>query len=161
MCELQSRARKLPRQPRFLGESHRISPKGTAMNEELFTCSKCHRQKPRSEFHKRWNEKQNCWFVTSQCASCRSDAYLAKRYKTVCPQCLKHKPLDKNKICRHCNEENGLKQCSACGHLLPIFLEFYSRQRRCKRCLKAASGQQEKVSAPKAARQRSEASASG
>lgn len=126
--------------------------------EQTWICSRCRRPRKRREFHERSSNTKRP--VTAWCRFCRSDEYLAKKYKTVCPQCLKHKKLDKNKICRHCNAEAGLKQCAACNHILPLHLEFYSRQSRCKRCLAKASKRPVKEQAPSVENSQSEVSAS-
>lgn len=130
----------------------------TDNEEKTFVCAKCGRTKARRDFHEANGKKRA---VTSWCRHCRSDAYLATKHETVCPQCMKHKRLDKNKICRHCNAESGLKQCAKCRHLLPLHLEFYSRQSRCKRCLSKASKRRERELAQRAPLPQLEASASG
>jgi len=104
---------------------------------QSFTCSKCQQAKPRAAFHEA-NARDRKREVTSQCRECRSEVYFEKRYPdSVCAQCLKHRPLDRNKICASCNEEAALRQCRQCTELLPVLLEFYGSRKTCKRCSKS------------------------
>ncbi len=106
---------------------------------QTFSCSKCLKDKPRSAFHEAAADDRQRE-VTSQCRDCRSEKYFERRYPdTVCGQCLKHRPLDKNKICSQCNEDTGLRECKGeCGELLSVFLAFYDKRKVCNSCAKAA-----------------------
>jgi hypothetical protein len=100
-------------------------------------CAACLRPLPRGDFHRNAASKNG---VTSRCRGCRREEdYFSKRYQTRCGQCGRSRPLDRNRSCRACNEEAGLRQCrGACGELLPMYLEFYAGKGTCKRCAKAA-----------------------
>jgi hypothetical protein len=120
------------------GTNRRENPNLIAVPD--FKCSKCGQPKPRTAFHES-NASDRSREVTSQCRECRSQTYFDRRYpKTICAQCLRHRPLDENRICRSCNEETGLRQCTACGHLLALYLEYYSGRRICRTCSKQRRG---------------------
>lgn len=74
------------------------------------------------------------------CKTCRSLAYRKRRYPLACQNCGLHTRLDGNQCCRECNGLHGLRQCRACGELLPMELCFYPRKARCKDCLRSAAG---------------------
>ncbi len=94
----------------------------------------CKKSLPCSEFHHSYGADRKRQF-TSRCRSCRSEARFAGLFPdTVCIQCLGHRPLDKNNTCAKCNAENGFRQCSSCGGLLLLFLQFYGRKKICKIC---------------------------
>lgn len=101
----------------------------------LFWCSKCRTKKPRNQFHeaKATDRKRP---VTSQCRECRSEAWHERRYPdTICAQCLKHRALDKNRICGVCNEESALRQCRGpCREILPLYLKFEEKRLVCRDC---------------------------
>lgn len=107
------------------------------MAEPRFQCSNCGHPKPRNEFHeaKRNDRKRP---VRTHCRACRSEKYFAKRYGgSVCAQCSQPRRLERNKVCRNCNEESGLRYCrGACGELLPLFLKFDGRRKICRDCWK-------------------------
>jgi ribosomal protein L40E len=49
--------------------------------------------------------------------------------------CMRHRPLDKNQVCRDCNDESGLRQCHGpCGEILPLFLKFEDKRMICRDC---------------------------
>lgn len=101
-----------------------------------YKCSLCGQEKERQDFHESKASDRNRE-VTSQCKECRKESYYNQRYKEVCSCCLKHRPLDKNSVCRKCNAESGLRQCKGkCGRILPLFLYYYGRSCICKDCLK-------------------------
>lgn len=105
------------------------------MDEELLRCTGCGDPKSKNAFHLDPRPRGRSY----RCAECRSDAYFAGRYKTVCAQCLKPRPLARNKVCRGCNAEAGLRECRGpCGMLLLVQLEFYDRRAVCRRCLRAS-----------------------
>jgi len=103
---------------------------------QLFTCSGCNLPKPRGQFHEaHYSDRKRP--VTSRCQECRSEDYFTKRYKTVCAQCGRHRPLNQNFVCKHCNEDTGLRECSGpCGALLPALLSFDGKRTTCKSCRK-------------------------
>jgi hypothetical protein len=73
--------------------------------------------------------------VTSRCRSCRSEVRFERRY----PDDLRHvheaPALDKNQVCRGCNEESGLRQCRGeCQEMLPLFLKFEIKRLICRDC---------------------------
>lgn len=104
------------------------------MTPRPYRCSGCDQLKPRSDFHEA-AARDRTRDVYSRCKECRRERYFSKRYATVCIQCLKHRPLNKNSICPDCNDESGLRECRGpCGLLLPLFLEFYGSRRTCKKC---------------------------
>lgn len=101
-----------------------------------YLCAKCKDPLPRGEFHE-WRATDRRRPVSSRCARCRSEDYYTKRYKTVCAQCLRHRPLDKNQVCAKCNAESGLRQCHGpCNALLPLYMEFDKNRKTCKKCRK-------------------------
>lgn len=102
---------------------------------KTYRCSgPCGLEKPRGDFHE-WSEAGRLREVTSRCRECRSEDYFTKRYKTVCAQCMRHRPLDKNEVCARCNAESGLKQCHGpCGALLSLYLGFDANRKTCKHC---------------------------
>lgn len=105
------------------------------MDEQKFRCSDCGDDKVRVDFHEeRRDDRKRA--VTSRCRQCRSDAYFAERYPEICIQCLKHRPIDSNKICPRCNDERGFRQCRICGDLKLKFFEFYGTRRICKDCFR-------------------------
>lgn len=53
-----------------------------------------------------------------------------------CEMCLKFKVLNKNKKCRRCNEQRGIKQCPDCGTIQLLDLAFSDRLRKCNSCTK-------------------------
>lgn len=100
----------------------------------LFLCSGCGDEKARTDFHEaNYNDRKR--EVTSRCRDCRREDYHSKRYPTVCIQCMHHRPLDLNRTCRGCNEDNGFRQCLRCNELLPTFVEFRGTKRTCETCL--------------------------
>lgn len=60
-----------------------------------------------------------------------------RKYPVPCPSCLFHRRIDVNGDCWKCNLERGLKQCSKCGELLPLFLSFSRKGRTCDSCFKS------------------------
>ncbi len=105
-----------------------------AAKTKRFTCSGCGKEKLRTDFHEaHYNDRKR--EVTSRCRECRREDYHARRYPTVCIQCLKHRALDTNSICRGCNEDNGMRQCLRCCELLLSFVEFRGSRRTCTKCL--------------------------
>lgn len=96
-------------------------------------CSKCNEPKTRRDFDE-CGYKDRKSQITPRCKECRSDDYYAKRYSTVCIQCLKHRPVNTNQICIKCNELSGLRQCKICNNLLIILLNFIAKSKVCKNC---------------------------
>lgn len=103
---------------------------------QQFKCSGCPIPKTRGEFHEaHYSDRTRP--VTSRCRSCRSEDYFTNRYKTVCAQCGKHRPLNQNHVCKRCNEDSGLRECGGpCGALLPALLSFDGKRTTCKSCRK-------------------------
>jgi len=102
---------------------------------QLFECSGCGLLKPRSAYHEaHYTDRKRP--VTSRCQECRSEDYFSKRYETVCAQCMRHRPLNSNGCCKYCNEEQALRECSACDEILPLFLCFDGKRTTCKNCRK-------------------------
>lgn len=100
---------------------------------EMYECSFCHKELPRSAFHEAHAvDRQRP--VTSRCKKCRSDSYYNNRYETKCGSCQHNARLDKNGCCQKCNTAMGLKQCRQCDELLPLYLMFYGRSAICKKC---------------------------
>jgi hypothetical protein len=103
------------------------------MDDNKFVCAGCKKELPRSSFHEFRSEDRKRP-VTSRCRDCRRRSYYSSRYETVCACCMENKPIDSNSICRKCNEEAGLRECVQCRKILPLYLKFYGRERRCKEC---------------------------
>jgi hypothetical protein len=101
-----------------------------------FRCSKCRQKKPRKHFHETKASRRRGRLVTSRCRECRSESRYERLYPdTVCQQCLKHRALDKNRICAPCNEESGLRQCRGeCQEVLPLYLKFEIKRLSCRDC---------------------------
>lgn len=101
-----------------------------------YLCSGCGFPKIRGEFHEaHYTDRKRV--VTSRCRTCRSGDYFKGRYKTVCLQCQQPRPLNQNKVCKHCNEDSGLRECrGACGEILPAALSFDGKRTTCKSCRK-------------------------
>ncbi len=114
---------------------------------QMFKCSGCELPRPRGEFHEaHYSDRKRP--VTSRCQTCRSEDYFTKRYKTVCVQCTRHRPLDDNRVCKKCNEESALRQCRGpCNQILPSFLSFDGKRTTCKTCRKAKQQVQEQPAA--------------
>ena len=114
-------------------EPTRHSPEPTSTS--MFRCSGCGIVAPRETFHESPCEDR-VRPVTSQCRSCRSGAYYARKYpNSTCTSCSQNRRLDKNGVCPRCNEDAGLKQCKRCGDLLPLAWSFYAERKVCKLCL--------------------------
>lgn len=99
-----------------------------------YTCSRCNDDKPSRDFHeaKPSDRKRS---VTSRCKECRREARYERLFETVCAQCLRHRALDKNKVCKKCNADSGLRQCRGpCVELLALYMEFDGRRTTCKTC---------------------------
>ena len=109
---------------------------GIMDENKLFKCSSCHLGMPSTSFH-RFYTSNRLRVVTSQCKSCRSNTYYAKRYNTVCACCTKRRPLKANGQCRKCNADSGIRECKVCKQPLPMFLKFIGRCAVCKDCLAA------------------------
>src|SRR6266436_5030484 len=109
------------------------------MLKEEYKCAKCKLVKIRSEFHETKIRPDRNRPVTSRCKKCRSDAYFSKKAPgQTCIQCLRPRRLDKNRICKKCNEDTGLRQCrGVCGEILPLYLQFYSKRTVCIECNKS------------------------
>lgn len=103
--------------------------------EEIFRCSGCGDKLPRRNFHEAHYLDRGRQ-VTSRCRLCRREDYYTKAYpNSICMQCLKHRPLDTNDICKGCNAANGVRQChGVCNDILPILLGFERSRTICKLC---------------------------
>lgn len=114
------------------------------MGQKLYRCSKCNAQKSRSGFHEAKPSPKRRREVTSRCKTCRSEARYEILYPdTICMQCERHRPLDRNRICQPCNEESGLRQCRGpCGEVLPMYLKFYGHRQICKDCVTEPASEQ-------------------
>ena len=100
---------------------------------QTFVCSGCGEPKPRGEFHEaHYRDRKR--EVTSRCRACRSEDYFSKRYETICAQCMRHRPLDSNGICKRCNEETGMRECNGCREILLLFVEFRGARKTCEKC---------------------------
>lgn len=101
-----------------------------------YKCSGCENPKIRGDFHEaHYTDRERP--VTSRCRECRSEDYFTARYKTVCGQCQRHRPLNNNRVCKRCNEDSGLRECrGTCGSLLPALLSFDGKRTTCKTCRK-------------------------
>lgn len=101
-----------------------------------YACSSCGKDGDRGDFHEaHYRDRQR--EVTSQCRLCRSNGYFRSRYKTICLQCQQPRPLNQNKVCKHCNEDSGLRECrGSCGEILPAALSFDGKRTTCKACRK-------------------------
>lgn len=107
------------------------------MSDKEFQCSSCIRMLPRADFHET-AAHDRLRVVTSQCRDCRSDAYYKRRYPdSKCDQCLKHRPVNSNKICKGCNEDSGIRECRGCRQVKSALLEFYGEKTVCRQCSKA------------------------
>jgi hypothetical protein len=123
-----------------------------------YMCSGCENPKVRGDFHEaHYTDRERP--VTSRCRECRSEDYFKSRYKTVCAQCRRHRPLDQNRVCKKCNEESALRECRGpCGSLLPALISFDGKRTTCKSCRKltqpgqswTASGASAAASRPRA-----------
>jgi hypothetical protein len=101
-----------------------------------YVCSGCKNPLNRGDFHEaHYTDRKRP--VTSRCRLCRSDDYFASRYKTICAQCRKPRPLNQNRVCKRCNEDSALRECRGpCGALLPALISFDGKRTTCKSCRK-------------------------
>ena len=83
---------------------------------ELFKCSKCKLDLPRSKFHEFKTESKSRP-VTSRCRVSRKEAWYISRHQTVCICCTRNRPLNLNRQCSKCNAEAGLRQCNYCQQI--------------------------------------------
>lgn len=109
------------------------------MTTETFDCSKCGRNKPRADYHRAiYGDRKRT--VPSHCKECRKEARYERAYPDLsCAQCLRHRPTQKNGVCRECNAETGLRECKTCAEVLPIMLEFQGRRSTCRTCRTSAA----------------------
>ena len=109
-----------------------ISPNFGDMEALLHTCVNCGFPKESKDFYVRSTKHG----LTRQCRLCYSLKKLAKKYDDVCVGCSKPCIMDRNSKCSRCNKEEGLKQCSVCGMLKLLFMDFYKGFGMCKVCSK-------------------------
>jgi hypothetical protein len=103
---------------------------------DTYTCFHCKQDLPRSEFHE-YNNPYKYRPVTSNCRKCRKEMRQETIYKTVCICCNNHRKLDINNQCWECNTNQGLRECSVCHAVKPLYLDFYNKHKKCKLCFLA------------------------
>lgn len=101
--------------------------------EEMYECTKCYTEKPRSAFYERKTKHKKS--VTSICRSCRSLLRLLKKYGTICGICDRPAKMPEGMgACYKCLKSAGLVFCKKCNKMAQIGDAIYAKKAICKDC---------------------------